>query len=86
MAQTDRLPTERSTSVDSEASRLGLSSQPHCGGRYEKQAPNGVAVPKQPDHHDHHSRRVDETQGEHHVRIIAPRRAVVKTLCTRTRV
>jgi hypothetical protein len=74
-----RLAAERSTSVHSEASRLGLSSQPHCGGWYEKQPSDGVAAPKQPDHHDHHSRRVNETQGQHHVRIISPRGVVVKT-------
>ena len=84
-ARRDRLATERSTSVHSEASRLGLSSQPHCGGWYEKQPSDGVAAPKQPDHHDHHSRRVDETQGQHHVRIISPRGAVVKTVPTRPR-
>ena len=64
---------ERSTNAGSEPPGLGLAAEPHRRGRHEKQPSNGIAASQQPDHHDHHSRRVEETQRDHDESIRQPK-------------
>ena len=64
-----QLVPERSMNACSEPSGLSLPAEPHGGRRHDQEPSDGIAGSQQPDNDNHHSRRVEETQGEHDGRI-----------------